>query len=271
MEVPFFFGPAYKFCAAATLPLIVRNRRLRFSRADTFNDAFELSPFLMPLNWHEIVELKKTQPEAANALVATAFQRVCSTLYITCFSKNYLTPASQLMWAHYGANHTGVCICIDFSDLRSKGSSEGFYPVQVQYSDSLFEERQRRCPTSPDLGMLIGATKSKVWAYEEEVRLVIEADSFDSTKFTRSDDSKSIDVVFNPECISKVIFGLKSSTEDIKNVVESFCDVGYAPFFTRLDLDPLTLDVIEKDLGITQEILKSRNQEAEQDVHGNTH
>lgn len=260
MEVPFFFGPAYKFCAAATLPLIVRNRKLRFSRADTFNDAFELSPFLMPLNWDEIVELKKTQPDAANALVATAFQRVCSSLYITCFSKNYLTPASQLMWAHYGANHAGVCICVDFSDLRSKGSSDGFYPVQVHYSESLLEERQRRSPVSPDLGMLIGATKSKVWAYEEEVRLVIEADSFDSTKFNKSADSKTIDVVFNPECISKVIFGLKSSTEDIKNVIESFCDVGHAPLFTRLDLDPLTLEVVEKDLGITDEILKNRNQ-----------
>jgi hypothetical protein len=126
MEVPFFFGPVYKFCSATTLPLIVRNRRLRFSRAETFNDAFELSPFLMPLNWDEIVELKKTQPETANALVATAFQRVFGSLYIMCFSKNYLTPASQLMWAHYGANHTGVGFCVDFSDLRSKGSLEGF-------------------------------------------------------------------------------------------------------------------------------------------------
>jgi len=259
MEVSFFFGPAYKFCSAATLTLIVRNRRLRFSRADTFNDAFELSPFLMPLNWDEIVELKKTHPDKANELVATAFQRVCSSLYITCFSKNYLTPTSQLMWAHYGANHAGVCICVDFSDLRSNGSSEGFYPVQVQYSDSLFDERQRRSPTSPDLGMFIGATKSKVWSYEEEVRLVIEADSFDSTKFNSSADSKTIDVVFNPECILKVVFGLKSSTEDIKSFVESFCDLGHAPLFTRLDLDPLTLDVVEKDLGITQEILKNRN------------
>ena len=107
--------------------------------------------------------------------------------------------------------------------------------------------------------MLIGATKSKVWAYEEEVRLVIEADSFNSEKFNRSADSKSIDVVFNPECISKVVFGLKSSTEHIDSVVESFCDVGHAPLFTRLDLDPLTLAVVERDLGITQKILKNRN------------
>jgi hypothetical protein len=217
----------------------------------------------MPLNWDKIVELKKTQPEAANKLVATAFQGVCSSLYITCFSKNYLRPASQIMWAHYGVNHTGVCICVDFSDLKTKGSSEGLYPVQVQYSDSLFEERQRRSPNSPDLGILIGATKSKVWDYEEEVRLVVEADSFDSTKFNRSADSKTIDVVFNPECISRVIFGLKSSTEDIKIVVESFCDVGHTPLFTRLDLDPLTLDVVEKDLTITEEIMKNRNKYAE--------
>lgn len=270
MEIPFHFGPAYKYCSADTIQLVVRNARLRFSRADTFNDAFELSPFLMPLNWDELVELDKNHPTVAKALANTAFDRVCSSLYITCFSKSYLAPTSQLMWAHYASNHRGVCIEIDFSLIRDKMENGSLYPVEMQYADSLSEERSKYTPTSPNLGMLIGATKSKVWEYEEEVRLVIESDSFDPAKFTKINQGKNIDVVFNPECISKVIFGLKSSEEDIQKVVESFCDAGHAPTFTRLDLDPLTLNVIEKDLGIREEILATRNEKADRTGEAST-
>jgi hypothetical protein len=251
MDVPFFFGLAYKFCSAATLPLIVGGRKLRFSRADTFNDAFELSPFLMPLNWNELIDLKKTQPELVDTIAAQAFHRVCGSLYITCFSKNYLKPTSQLMWAHYGASHSGACLCVDFSAYRPKGTSDGIYPVEVIYSTSLFDERRKRSPNSPDLGMLVGATKSNVWEYEEEVRLVIETDSFDPSKFDKSSDSKTIDVVFDPKCITKVVFGLKSTEGDIKTAVDSFRDVRHSPLFTRLEINPLTLDVVERDLGIT--------------------
>ena len=259
MQIPFYISPAYKFCSAATLSLIVRNRSLRFSRADTFNDAFELSPFLIPLDWQEIVKLSETNMSAAKQLADTAFQKVCSSLYITCFSKNYMNASSHLMWAHYASNHQGVCFCIDFSLLNQSELSKGYYPVEVQYSSSLLEERNKRSQTSPDLGLLIGATKSDVWSYEEEVRVVIETGTFDQTKFTIINDGKNISVVFNPKCITKVIFGLKSSPSDIQNIAESFCDVGHIPIFTRLDLDPLTLSVVEKDIGLREKIIASRD------------
>jgi len=266
MQIPFYLAHAYKFCSASTLPLIVRNGRLRFSRADTFNDAFELSPFLIPLDWPEMVTLSETNMNVAKELANTAFQKVCSSLYITCFSKSYMAPSSQLMWAHYASNHQGVCFCVDFSILNRDDLSKGYYPVEVQYSPSLVQERNKRSQTSPDLGLLIGATKSDVWSYEEEVRVVIETDFFDSTKFTKVCDGRNIDVVFNPECITKVIFGLKSSSSDMKSVVESFCVVGHIPDFTRLDLDPLTLNVVEKDLGLREKIIANRNEKSDNAV-----
>lgn len=269
MTIPYHLAPAYKFCNASTLPLIVRGSRLRFSRADTFNDAFELSPYLIPLDWTEISKLGETNMDAAKALASHAFQRVCSSLYISCFSKNYMSPESQLMWAHYGNNHKGVCFCVDFSVLQNDANLKSYYPVEVQYANSLVAERNRRNQNSPDIGMLLGATKSSVWSYEEEVRVVVESDSFDSTKFEVADGGKSIDVVFNPQCITKVIFGMKSSTSDIEEIAKSFCDIGHIPEFTRLDLEPLSLEVVERDFGLNQLILDGqRKQKAEQGEAG---
>ncbi|WP_130538159.1 DUF2971 domain-containing protein [Thiomicrorhabdus indica] len=174
---------AYKYLSTDTLSLIVNGGKLWFSRADVLNDTFELSPFLMPLNWSEIVELKESQPQIADALVSEAFKKVSSSLYITCFSKHYKDPESQVMWAHYGDAHKGCCICIDFSILKDNKNSTGLYPVEVQYVNSLLEERNSRTPESDDLGLLIGATKTKIWEYEKEVRFVLEANSFDTNKF----------------------------------------------------------------------------------------
>lgn len=259
MNVPFHFAPAYKFCKAETFAKIVSRGRLWFTRADALNDIFELSPYLMPLDWPEIVKLSETQPEVARQLAATAFQKVCGSLYVTCFSKEYKTPQSQLMWAHYADSHRGVAFCIDFSSMRDQGGSDGTFPVEVQYTPSLLAERGKYAPGSPELGMLIGATKSNVWSYEEEVRLVIETDSFDKSKFDFVTDRKiNIDVVFDPATITKVIFGLKTTQTEIDMVAKSFCGIGYLPDFTRLDLDPLTLGVTEKDMGLKEFILANQ-------------
>ena len=261
------FAPAYKFCSAGILALIVKNKRLRFSRADTFNDIFELSPFLVPLDWNELCDPEKIRPDDAKLIARNAFERICSSLYITCFSKSYLGVHSQLMWAHYADSHKGVCFCIDFSLSDDGKSKAGCVPVCVRYVTSLLEEREKRTPESPDLPLLFGAFKSDVWSYEEEVRLVIETESFDKSKLFEAKDQDGkviegkLDFLFNPECISKVIFGLNSGEAEIRQVVESFFDIGHIPDFVRLDLDPLSLAVVEKDLGIKALIEHQRGEQ----------
>ena len=258
MNPQLYGGLAYKFCSTDVLALIVENRTIRFSRADTLNDAFELSPFLMPLDWVEIIQLSKTNMEAARALASHAFQKVCSSLYVTCFSRSYLSDEAQLMWAHYADSHRGVCFCVDFSEREGDMSSEGYYPVKVRYAESLLEERNSRTPTSNDLGMLIGATKPSVWSYEDEVRVVIESDSFDQTRFTKLNDDTAIDVQFSPQNIKKVVFGLHTRKEDVAHIAKVFSDVDDVPVFTKLDIEPLTLKVVEKACGLREYILAQR-------------
>jgi len=104
--------------------------------------------------------------------------------------------------------------------------------------------------------MLIGATKGKIWEHEKEVRIVIDADSFDPNKYKHINNKQNILVDFDPTCISKIIFGIKSTTEEIEKIVKVFCDIGYLPEFTRLDIDPLTLNVIEKNTGHRAAVLE---------------
>jgi hypothetical protein len=256
MNIPYHFAPAYKYCSVSTLSKIVLNGRIRFTRADAFNDVFELSPFLLPLDWNGVAQLAEADMQTAKTIASTAFDKVCSSLYISCFSKNYISSYSQLMWAHYGDAHQGVCFCVDFSILHDSLDAKGYYPVEVRYAKSLLHERNRLTQDSPELGLLIGATKSDVWSYEEEVRILIECDSFDSSKYEKVSDGKYIDVVFNPKCISKVIFGMKSQRSDVELVAKSFCGIGHIPDLTRLDVDPLTLQVVEKHLGLKENILE---------------
>jgi hypothetical protein len=228
--------------------LIAKNRTLRFTRADALNDAFELSPFIVPLNWLEITELAKTNLPAAKALSNEAFRRICASLYITCFSRSCSSPESQLMWAHYGDSHKGVAIEVDFEFLRKQDPGCGYFPVGVTYVNSLLEERNRRSPASEDLALFIATYKDRVWAYEDEVRVVIETESFDKARFKPVPGDRYVDVNFNPAGIRKVVFGLKSDPREIHEVMADFLPTGHSPEFVRLDLDPLTLKVLEKPI-----------------------
>ena len=236
-------GNFYKFCSLSTLSKIVQNQTLRFSRCDDLNDLYELSPFLAPLNWDEIVTLPR---KGGNAIVNIAFQRIFSSLYITCFSKYFKTPHSHLMWAHYGDSHKGCCFEFDFSD-EGVLQHHQFYPVSVVYTDCLLTERNKRTDASEDLPLYLAIYKSKVWEYEQEVRLVLEADSLDHESFKDVDpSSKKIDVNFQPRFITKVVFGARTSVEDIVNVMTLFARCGLEPKFTKMDIDPLTLEFVEK-------------------------
>lgn len=239
---------AFKFTSSETLKLIIGNKSLRFTRADAFNDINELSPFIVPLDWVEITELAKTNFAAAKQLGIVAFQRICSSLYISCFSRSYTAPESQLMWAHYGDYHRGVCIEVDFDFLRQLDPSSRYCPVAVTYVDSLLDERNRRNPTSVDLPLFIATYKGRVWAYEDEVRVVIETESFDKSRFTVSLDKRAIDVAFDPRAIRKVIFGIKCDPAEIHKVVCGFLDLGHTPQYAKLDIDPLTLATVEQPL-----------------------
>ena len=257
MSIPFFKGSAYKFCSIDTLKLIIEHERLRFTRGDQFNDPYEANPYLVPTEWSKIVKEDKSNTEVVKALANEAFVRLSSKIYITCFSKSYIDKTSKLMWSHYGDSHKGVCFEIEFPELTQENYSSGDpVPIEITYCKSLRDERDSRNMESDDLPLYLATYKSDVWEYEQEIRLVIHEEGFDSEKFNKVNNGENIDVVLNINEIKKVIFGVKSDLKEIMKTVELFCNKGHLPDFHRLDINPITLETYEYDLGLKDEILK---------------
>jgi hypothetical protein len=138
-----------------------------------------------------------------------------------CFSKDYSSPQSALMWAHYADKHKGACLEFDFyrmaKELRDRSSFKvfrnrfingveiKFRPFVVSYVDKIPKYKFEQ--TRKDFRWL--CTKSKIWRYEMEVRCIL---------LGSVDDSLTEDIPFPFEYLSKVIFGKFSSVEEIANV-----------------------------------------------------
>lgn len=257
MKKRFYSGKAYKFLSTETLKTIIQNESLRFTRGDSFNDPFEANPFLVPVGWESIAKEDKSNVDMIKYLASEAFTRLFSKTYVTCLSSSYLNKSSQLMWSHYGNSHRGVCFEIDFPETTQENYEEGdMVPLMVTYCENLCEERSKWKTDDDELPLYLATHKSDVWKYESEIRLVFHTDSFDKEKYNAVNDGKNADVVINIESITKVIFGVKSNADEIIEIVKLFADKGHLPVFFRLDLSPITLELIEYELPFKKDILE---------------
>lgn len=257
MKVPFYSGPAYKFISVESFKLILEHETLRFTRGDSFNDPFESNPYLVPIDWKGLVKEDKSNVDLIKYIANEAFIKICSKIYTTCFSATYLDKKSHLMWSHYANSHRGLCFEVIFPEVNGINYKQGdMVPISVTYCESLFEERNKQSMDNPDLPLYMATYKSNIWEYENEVRLVLHSGVFDKNKFNLVNNDKNADVVFNIESITKVIFGSKSSVEDIQEVVKIFCKKGHLPDFYRIDLNPVSLEFYEYELSIKKDILQ---------------
>jgi hypothetical protein len=263
MKIPFYVGSAYKFLSIESLKLIVENETLRFTRGDTFNDPFESNPYLVPIDWANLVKEDKSNVEMIKVIADNAFKKICSKIYVTCFSSSYLNKKSQLMWSHYANSHKGVCFEIIFPEVNQENYKEkDIVPISVKYCEDLFIERQNWTMKSENLPLYMATYKSDIWEYEGEIRLVLHSEVFDKEKFKIVNDDKNADAVFNIESITKVIFGVKSSFDDIESVVKLFCKKGHLPDFYRIDLNPITLQLVEYELPYKKGIVEHNKNNA---------
>lgn len=109
---------------------------------------------------------------------------------VCCFTTSYL---NELMWAHYGNSHKGICFKYDFS--RSTDLYKCLYPVH--YSDERFTVNS----VQEIIPILL--QKSKRWKYEEEWRIL------------NLEEGKT---PIQKNCLKEIIFGYKSSVEDIEKI-----------------------------------------------------
>jgi hypothetical protein len=119
---------------------------------------------------------------------------------ICCFSWDY---KSIVMWAHYAGNHNGMCI--GFRHLNPvEENLYGIYPVE--YTSEI---KQYEFDSFDDLNYWQHwfCTKSKMWKYEEEVRLI-----------SRTYNGK---LKFPKEAVTEIYLGLSTSKIDEKQIINT--------------------------------------------------
>lgn len=142
----------YKFTSAQHGISNLQNKRLKLSTIDDFNDPFDLCP------------LDTTDPVISNAVDAV-IAHFRKTAAILCFSRNW---DNLLLWSHYGASHTGVCLGFDIPE----GDPGANYDTDVLYQPNLLQIR-RPGDVNLDFANRLLRTKHESWSYEQEVRMFV--------------------------------------------------------------------------------------------------
>ncbi len=185
---------------------LVNDRRIRFSAPMNFNDPWDCRPCYNksivddPVEWERQVSCfyeahKKWQPDVPDAarkqlalewlsnpeIVKNAIDRSSEDMAKAIHEKYRVycvgaKPDCQLLWAHYAAAHTGICL--EFSTENDvfccayKVVYLDKYPV-LNFADD-----------SDVKNILPLITKANVWAYENEYRLIAEEGSYASATGT---------------------------------------------------------------------------------------
>lgn len=236
-------GKAYRFLSFEGLYKTIENKSLRFTRVDSFNDPLDSSPFLHPeIEWDKVE--KKYGKYFSDFTVDFVKQQALGSLFVCCFSKEYDTDDSYLMWSHYADSHTQVCFEIDFSINNYLGG-----PSEVIYPSNL---REYSINNTSEIGLMIVTSKLKQWKYEKEVRLVIDVNYKgvrNNVHFLKG-DNKHLYSPIDLNQISKVIFGLKSNKKKDKKVINMFLKRGLKPTFEKMRISPknLKFEAIKLDI-----------------------
>ncbi len=142
----------YKFISTPYGISNLQNRQLKVSTVDDLNDPFDLAP------------VDTSDPAISSAMDGLVVY-LRETVGILCFSRNW---DNLLLWSHYGASHTGVCLGFDIAD-HEPGPN---YDTDVLYQPNVLQIRDPE-DLSPDFADRLLRTKHESWSYEQEVRMFV--------------------------------------------------------------------------------------------------
>lgn len=165
---------------------ILVNSRLYLASPATFNDPFEMSPVVTfdgpPNEKRDALDkrIRALEPslggvrrrEKVNALMSDQgllLKTMRDSLRANCYESGVASfaddPTDILMWSHYAAQHTGVCIQFQVAGSPSRLLAA----VSVKYSDK-YPEINWIEDTAAQLREIV-FTKSLHWRYERERRI----------------------------------------------------------------------------------------------------
>lgn len=128
-------------------------------------------------------------------IIAETKKKINDTFVITCFSEK---SDSILMWSHYANKHTGFCVEYDFTKCTSLSAKMLLFPVIyteeratipmsfINFEDPTNPKTAELDKFAPDFVVSL-LTKSKIWDYENEWRIIEMQSNLDDGHLLLSD------------------------------------------------------------------------------------
>lgn len=181
-------------------------------------------------------------PEISKA-IKKARDIINDKYYITCFSTS---ADNALMWAHYANKHKGFCIEYDLSKTKDNDFLVNLHPViysntRASIPPSLFDftdtNNIKISSSNQSISDLLCAmlTKSDVWKYEDEWRLLL----YDEVE-------KLHDNKFSVDSISKIVLGCQIEERYEKELMEICKNNGY--HLSKMKLNDNTYTLLEENI-----------------------
>jgi len=222
----------YKYLDIDGAKCVIGNSDLQFTNATQLNDPFDCHPSL--IDYESMIDdrLQGVPRQWQKEVEKVRANNVREDTWLCSLSKIY--DSMLLMWSHYCRNHSGVCIGLNIEKaIESMPELCGQihlkpYPLEVQYVDTL-ELSNTFKPFEPYYHQL--ATKAKDWAYEQEVRLILQKPNPQYAAFTPQQakrnapdkewDWKEIHHFFpiSGECFESIYFGINTDPTDRKKII----------------------------------------------------
>jgi Protein of unknown function (DUF2971) len=194
---------------------------LRLSRAADFNDPFDMTAHVVVdgtpserwerfesivrrnephLGWRaqkaKIEELTKRPDAELIRFCKAAYANIKTTAGVYCFAGS---GKSTLMWSHYAANHTGVCLQFE----RAKDFATLCQAVRVKYALDL-PTVNWMTPGHQEVQRMLLA-KHPDWAYEKESRII-------------APEQAGLYLQFKPAALRGIIYGCKTTDMNIGQI-----------------------------------------------------
>jgi len=196
----------------------LENDELMFSSPTDTNDPFEFLTSLKSLGL-------KRSPGAQRTSVAEKWQRLAAQNSFLLFLSEQ--PLNPRMWAQYGGGHEGVVLELDCTKGQlGKLRSDGHF-LKVQYHKNRRIDLPAR-KRSKDFKALV-THKGPDWSHEKEWRVYLHRNQTCTGSVTTNSHPAQLRLLnglmkaflrIEPECITKVILGYRSSPQLLNTVLQ---------------------------------------------------
>ena len=229
----------YKYIDAASCIKILENRSLAFRNPLSFNDPFEFSLNLIDFSTMSEADIRevvndcysflnrKDRRQLWEAGKTTLLKTLSGELEklmkldiehhgVSCFSAEY---DHLLLWSHYAKSHTGVCIGFDMVELFyiiAQDSHPERLIRKVDYRDELLPFPYMKGRQEATIRWM--TTKSKVWDYEKEIRIIL--------SFLKFNKEHLHFQKINKESFQTIYLGSQIQMEDAQSIRE-ICKANY--------------------------------------------